>query len=291
MNEEGAQLRDDTVASLRLSAGDPPNESERKDDFLVSSGVAISAKSNEGEAATGGVGAVREKRLYVFDRDHLDGDPEEIARALAVLEEQVLTEPPLTRQSDFSHSLLLHPADDKGGNRMISEIKLLISSFVLDFAAQDPLHSHIGLSEHNLVTLHALLTSLVLQRDSLSLALSNLSRVLASTTTKLTDFLENNTAQITHWRGLLEKGAENMDAVSMVGVVSGLISRGSTSTSTGGTPIIGAVSGFGASLNNAGKERERFLGDYVSRDKMVAVREGCAKVLGESLLGPEGVES
>lgn len=155
-----------------------------------------------------------------------------------------------------------------------------------NFAAQDPLLSHVGLSEHNLVTLHALLTSLVLQRDSLQLALSNLSRVLASTTTKLDDFLENNIAQINHWRGLLDKGAENMDAVSMVGVVSGLISRGSGSTS--GTPTIGAVSGVGASLNNVGKERERFLGDYVSRDKMVAVREGCAKVLGESCVSCEG---
>ena len=76
-----------------------------------------------------------------------------------------------------------------------------------------------------------------------------------------------------------------MDAVSMVSVVSGLISRG-TAASSSGTPNPGAVSGVGASLNNNSqvKERERFLGDYVSRDKMIAVREGCAKVLGRSVV-------
>lgn len=128
MNEQGAQLREDTVASLRLSAGEPPNESDRKEDFLVSSGVAISVKSGEGDAATAGVGAVMEKRLYVFDRDHLDGDPDEIARALAVLEEQVLTEPPLTRQYSFLHSAPFHSVHQAEVRQQVAHFTLPLSS-------------------------------------------------------------------------------------------------------------------------------------------------------------------
>ena len=130
MNEDGAQLRDDTVLSLRLSAGLPPSETEQKHDFFVKSGVAISVNSIEGVTKTGGQGEEREKRLYVFDRDHLDGDPEEIAKALAVLEEQVLTEPPLTRQS-YTISFFLVDFDRNTGKP--TSFQLTQFPFVLNF--------------------------------------------------------------------------------------------------------------------------------------------------------------
>lgn len=46
------------------------------------------------------------KRIYVFDREHLDADPEEVAAALAVTEEAVLTEPPLNREYRLAIALL-----------------------------------------------------------------------------------------------------------------------------------------------------------------------------------------
>lgn len=73
-----------------------------------------------------------------------------------------------------------------------------------------------------------------------------------------------------------------MDAVGKVGVVAGLLGRGGgggggqghgregSLVSQQGTPEVGKEK----------SEKQRFLGDYVSRDKMLAVRDGCAKVLG-----------
>lgn len=39
----------------------------------------------------------KERRLYVFDREHLDADPEIVADTLRIDEEMVLNEPPLNR--------------------------------------------------------------------------------------------------------------------------------------------------------------------------------------------------
>lgn len=64
-----------------------------------------------------------------------------------------------------------------------------------------------------------------------------------------------------------------MDAISRVQVVSGLVGRGGGHLRDGST----ASSGLG-------KDKERYLGDYVSRDKMLAVRDGCSKVLCQSRL-------
>lgn len=63
-----------------------------------------------------------------------------------------------------------------------------------------------------------------------------------------------------------------MEAISKVQVVGGLVGRGGAGHARDGST---ASSGMG-------KEKERYLGDYVSRDKMLAVRDGCAKILGES---------
>lgn len=57
-----------------------------------------------------------------------------------------------------------------------------------------------------------------------------------------------------------------MDAIGKVVVVSGLLTK---------------ASGTGGSQLKAGGESKRYLGDYVSRDKMTAVRDGCARLLGE----------
>lgn len=138
--------------------------------------------------------------------------------------------------------------------------------------AQDPLPSHIGLSLHNLDTLRALIHSISLQRASLQLALSNLNRVMTGTSTSFSVFLEATTPNIERWTKLLEGWEDAMEAISKVQVVGGLLGRGGAGHARDGST---ASSGMG-------KEKERYLGDYVSRDKMLAVRDGCAKVLGES---------
>lgn len=84
MNEEGAQLRDESVPHLAILAGSPE-----------------SSQTAQG-ARTGSTTLQRsslERRLYVFDREHLDADAEEVARALAITDDQVLTEAPLSRAS------------------------------------------------------------------------------------------------------------------------------------------------------------------------------------------------
>lgn len=129
----------------------------------------------------------------------------------------------------------------------------------------DPLPSHIALSFHHLSTLRALLSSLALQHDSLSLGLSNLHRVMSGTSTSLAVFLEASNPSLETWTGLLQGLERNMDAIAKVKVVAGLAAKSQGST---------------ASVSGA-KDKERFLGDYVSREKMLAVRDGCAKVLGE----------
>ena len=140
--------------------------------------------------------------------------------------------------------------------------------------ALDPLPSHVSLSYHNLTTLRALLSSLALQRDSLSLGLSNLQRVMTGTSTSLAVFLEASNPSLQMWAGLLEGLEGNMDAIAKVNVASGLVGKGHTRD--GSTASVGGVT--------LAKEKERFLGDYVSREKMFAVRDGCAKVLGNAPL-------
>lgn len=106
MNEQGAQLREEAVPGLTLLAGLPdlhPDPSgrprhvslqEKNGSFLTRSG--ITSQDDTGVIAGEDHG---EHRLYVFDREHLDADPETIANALAITEDQVLSEPELGRQS------------------------------------------------------------------------------------------------------------------------------------------------------------------------------------------------
>lgn len=82
MNEEGAQLRDDSVPHLAMLAGSP--ESSR-------------VEGGGGASTTQLQRSGLERRLYVFDREHLDADPEEVAQMLVITEQDVLTEAPLNR--------------------------------------------------------------------------------------------------------------------------------------------------------------------------------------------------
>lgn len=117
----------------------------------------------------------------------------------------------------------------------------------------------------------ALTSSLRFQRDSLSLALANLQRVMTGTSNSLDSFLESNEPSIQSFSNLLNSWESNMLAITKVTVVTGLISKSSQ-------PNVAA-----SLANTTIKEKERFLGDYVSRDKMVAVKDGCQKVLQELL--------
>lgn len=140
--------------------------------------------------------------------------------------------------------------------------------------AEDPLLSHLSLSEHHLATLHALVDSIHLQIASLALALANLRRVNSNTFSSYALFLENAHPSLARYECLLDGWEGAMDAVGKVAVISGLLSR----SGAGGTASASTVTGHAAA-----QDKQRFLGDYVSREKMLAVRDGCAKVLGEPL--------
>ncbi|BGP15965.1 hypothetical protein JCM10213_004780 [Rhodosporidiobolus nylandii] len=228
MNEEGSPLnRDEAVQHLALLAAGTP----------ASSAVLPPADGRRGT----------ERRIFVFDREHLDAEPEEVAQALAIGEEMVLTEPPLN--------------------------------------LEDPLTSHLSLSHHNLATLRALIASIQLQHSSLALALSNLHRVNTGTSSSFSLFLEAAAPQMEKYENLLKGWEGAMDAVGKVGVIAGLLSRGS------GRPDQGhGREGSTASMAQGGQDKQRFLGDYVSRDKMLAVRDGCAKVLADLKLRTDGLQ-
>lgn len=135
--------------------------------------------------------------------------------------------------------------------------------------------SHESLSQHNLFTLHALVTSIHLQIDSLALALANLRRVNSGTSSSFTLFLESAQPALQKYERLLAGWEGAMDAVGKVAVISGLLTR-TTSATVGNASTVGGA---------GGQDKQRYLGDYVSREKMLAVRDGCAKVLGESQRG------
>ncbi|GAA5983219.1 hypothetical protein JCM11641_006854 [Rhodosporidiobolus odoratus] len=245
MNEEGSPLnRDEAVQHLALLAGTPASST------VLPSTSGLIPKDRG-----------LEKRIYVFDREHLDADPEEVAKGLAVTEEMVLGEPPLE--------------------------------------PQDPLPSHLSLSHHNLTTLRALISSIHLQHSSLALALSNLHRVNTGTSSSFTLFLDSANPAMERYERLLGGWEGAMDAVGKVAVVAGFLARGG-SGGTGGSGITGhgregssvsAVGTAGGGGTGAVQEKQRFLGDYVSRDKMLAVRDGCAKVLAELKLRTEGLQA
>ncbi|GAA5848045.1 hypothetical protein JCM9279_007426 [Rhodotorula babjevae] len=259
MNEEGSPLnRDEAVAHLALLASAaltptasavlaaPPGQTQGSTAALTRSGV-----------RRGG-----ERRIYVFDREHLDADPDEVANALAISEDQVLTEPPLN--------------------------------------PEDPLTSHLSLSHHNLATLRALISSIQLQHASLALALSNLHRVNTGTSSSFALFLEGAQPTLERYEALLGGWEAAMDAVSKVGVVAGLLTRGTSAagasvTSAGQGQVQGHVrdgsSGSAVAARGGGDDKQRVLGDYVSRDKMLAVRDGCAKVLAELKMRSESLQA
>ncbi|KAG0667117.1 oligomeric, coiled-coil, peripheral membrane protein [Rhodotorula mucilaginosa] len=251
MNEEGAPIaRDEAVRHLLLLASTPtssvtgtkavprPGDNRSPTGSIVMRGSGSSAGLRAGSDST-------TRRIYVFDRDHLDSDPDEVAAALSVSEEMVLGEPPLN--------------------------------------LEDPLPSHLSLSQHHLFTLQALVTSIHLQIDSLALALANLRRVNSGTFSSFSLFLESAQPTMQRYERLLEGWEGAMDAVSKVAVISGLLTR--TAGSSAGNASTVGVGGAG------GQEKQRYLGDYVSREKMLAVRDGCAKVLAELKLRTEDLQA
>ncbi|PRQ76033.1 hypothetical protein AAT19DRAFT_13055 [Rhodotorula toruloides] len=149
---------------------------------------------------------------------------------------------------------------------------------------EDPLHSHLSLSLHNLQTLHALISAIQLQHASLALALSNLHRVNTGTASSFSLFLESAQPAMERYEALLTGWEESMDAVGKVAIVAGLLMRHASSGSSGH-----AREGSTSSVPQP--EKQRYLGDYVSRDKMLAVRDGCAKVLAELKLRSEALQA
>lgn len=136
------------------------------------------------------------------------------------------------------------------------------------YAAQDPLISHVALSQHNLSSLLAILTSISHQRSSLALALSNLNRLMVGTSNSLTTFFEKTEPNLSKWTTLLEGVEGSMGAIGKVAIASELLMKpghtreASMASTTGGEAV-----------------KERTLGNFVNRDKMMAIMDGCAKTL------------
>lgn len=105
MNEEGAQLREDSVQHLANLAGSPEDSTS-----LASPAAAAARASSPGSftrrnsRSVPGLEVERERRLYVFDREHLDADPELVARTLDITDDQLLTEPALRRALSLAFS-------------------------------------------------------------------------------------------------------------------------------------------------------------------------------------------
>lgn len=184
-------------------------------------------------------------------------------------------------------------ASQLGSSSLLRVFDAPLTFSLSSHAAEDPLTSHLSLSHHNLATLRALISSIQLQHASLALALSNLHRVNTGTSSSFALFLEGAQPTLERYEALLGGWEAAMDAVGKVGVVAGLLTR---STGAAGASVTSAGQGQGhvrdGSSGSAvagrggggGDDKQRVLGDYVSRDKMLAVRDGCAKVLGASSL-------
>ena len=106
MNEQGAQVREEAVPRLITLAGLPysiePSDrrhvslQEKNGSFLKRSGITSQAEREDAQVAD--EGEEQESRIYVFDREHLDADPETIVISLAITDDQVLSEPELGRK-------------------------------------------------------------------------------------------------------------------------------------------------------------------------------------------------
>lgn len=249
----------------------------------------------------------RATKLYVFDREHLDADPEVVADSLRIQEDMVLNEPPLNRKLLPLCPMSLSPS--RRAPRIDSSF-FFLSFFPFGFVslffaspAEDPLTSHLSLSLHNLATLRALTSSIRHQRSSLSLALSNLHRVNSGTQSSFDLYLETANPMIERFERLLDQWEDNMDSIKKVRVVNGLLVRNTNNGNHSVSTIQGGGGGGGgqhqreSSTGGGGQgsafrgasgppaapeEKQRFLGDYVSGEKMMAVRDGCAKVLGKT---------
>ncbi|GAA6064622.1 hypothetical protein JCM10212_006067 [Sporobolomyces blumeae] len=283
MNERGIPLtRDEHVRELAdlASTSAPPSRSASHDRARQGGrgapsefdprdgGETVDRSRRANDDGRGDAYPEQEHRVYVFDREHLDADPEQVAFGLRLDEDMVLHEPPLN--------------------------------------PEDPLSSHLSLSLHNLSTLRALTSSITYQRSSLSSALSNLHRVNTGTLSSFSLYLESAEPSLTRYENLLNGWEANMEAIKRVAIVHGLLVRGgsgSSSVTATGTAIANASgNGMGLGLGHqreastagaasrSGEEKQRFLGDYVSSEKMAAVRDGCAKVLAELRMRTEALQ-
>lgn len=112
MNEEGAQLRDESIPLLLMYAASPETSASGAASFSNHNIAARSRTivrntsdgSRVGKNGTAELERERERRVYVFDRDHLDADPEVVAEGLAITEDQLLTEPELHRECALSEN-------------------------------------------------------------------------------------------------------------------------------------------------------------------------------------------
>ena len=116
-----------------------------------------------------------------------------------------------------------------------------------------------------------MLQSIALQRASLQVAIANLVQVINNTNTQINHFTDHAQPSLASWVKLLEGMEPALEAINLVPVIAGLNSRS-----------VGHARGASAaSAMSNGRERDKVLGEYVRREKMVVVRDECAKVLGK----------
>lgn len=82
MNQSGGMLKDESITNLVALANaayqDQPNQAQQTNDLEI------------------------EHKIFIFDRDLLGPDADQVAVSLAIEEDQVLTEPPLNRKPRLS---------------------------------------------------------------------------------------------------------------------------------------------------------------------------------------------
>lgn len=118
-----------------------------------------------------------------------------------------------------------------------------------------------------------MLQSIALQRASLQVAIANLVQVIRNTNTQINHFTDHAHPSLESWTRLLDGMEPALEAINLVPVIPGLNSR-----SAGHARGVSA-----ASAMSTGRDKDKVLGEYVRREKMVVVRDECAKVLGKSI--------
>lgn len=103
--------------------------------------------------------------------------------------------------------------------------------------------------------------------------MANLLQVIRTTNNQLAHFLDNTNPSLATWSGLIDGLEPAMDAIYKISIVKGLLPRSGHQREASG--------GLGSTVASMLVEKTRYLGDHISKEKMLAVGVSCRKVLSE----------